>query len=226
MSSTNKFKNGDLARDFEAPDLSGHRFQMSLLNRSGVWISFYRYSSCPICNNHFDDVISRRAVLAEYGIQFIAVFESHPENFPPKYINSPFRDIIMVPDIKGALYDVYGVEKSWLGFVSPQPFIERAKAGLKGYTEGKIDGRLDRIPAHFLVLPSGKIFNAYYGRNIADNLKWRDLEPFFEELKKTNKKKDPPNELPNELSMPHLPATASATGLLDDKTIPIIRPKR
>jgi thioredoxin-dependent peroxiredoxin len=190
-----KLQRGDTAINFEAPDLLGQRFWLSELTRGGVWLAFYRYSSCPMCNMHFDDVVSRKNLLRENGVEFVAVFESYKENFPKRYLNMEIKGITMVADPAGKLYETYGVEKNWSGYLSPKPFVERAKAGVKGYMEGKIDGPLDRIPAHFLILPNGKIFTAHYGKNIADNLKWRSLEEYFQALKVSTPPPDSKNEI-------------------------------
>lgn len=180
---TRKLVRGETAPDFQTVDLPGQRFQLSHLNSRGVWLALYRYASCPMCNLHFDDVLSQKSLLIDSGVQFVAVFESERENFPTKILSKQTPNVTMVANPGREIYSLYGAEQSWLGWISPQPVIERVKAGLNGYVEGKIDGPLDRIPAHFLILPNGQIHTAYYGKNIADNLKWRDLQPYFTALK-------------------------------------------
>ncbi|MEK7356983.1 MAG: redoxin domain-containing protein [Bdellovibrionota bacterium] len=175
----NRLQRGDWAPPFKTTDIQGREVDFSSFADWGIWLAFYRYASCPMCNQHFDDVMGRQAELFENRVTFISVFESEPKNFPKNILSRSFPNLTIIADPEHSLYTLYGVERSWGKLFTPQSAIERVRAGLAGYMEGKIDGPLDRIPAHFLILPQGIIHQARYGKTAADHIKWRDLEDFY-----------------------------------------------
>lgn len=178
-----KLQRGDWAPEIETFDIRGIPVDTKSLGEYGMWIAFYRYASCPMCNQHFDDVVGQQERLITNGVMFVSIFESELANFPNNIRSRNYSNVRVVADPAKRFYDLYGVERSWGKLFTPESAIARVKAGLAGYMEKKIDGPLDRIPAHFLVLPGGIVHQARYGRSAADHVKWRDLDDFFEAVR-------------------------------------------
>lgn len=178
-----QFQRGDWAPAINTLDLRGDVVNFEAYSEWGIWVAFYRYASCPMCNQHFDDVMTQQMRLIENNVLFVAVFESEAKNFPKSLQSREFSNVKLIPNPNQSLYELYGVEKSWLKLFTPQSAIERVRAGMNGYKEETIDGPLNRIPAHFLILPGGIIHQAKYGKSAADHVKWRDLDDFFEAVR-------------------------------------------
>ncbi len=64
------------------------------------------------------------------------------------------------------------------------------KALLSGFRQGRVEGELSQVPAHFLIHEDGKIHTAYYGKNIADQISWESVFAFLEEPRREPPKKD------------------------------------
>ena len=105
-------------------------------------------------------------------LEIIAVFQS-PADIIQEYLcqqTVPFR---IIPDPKRRLYNLYRVESSWLGFIRSWSIgIDQVyEAVIKHrFLPGSIQGEFNRIPADFLIDKDNRILNAYYGKDIRDNL--------------------------------------------------------
>lgn len=142
-----------------------------------VWVVFYRYATCPLCNEHIYEVDRRYDELRSSGIEVLAIFSSPPAHFSPAENRGAPR-VPMVADPQRVLYDAYGVETSPWKALRISVFFKLMLARLRGFGRPGPKGKLGETPAHFLVLPSGKIHLAYYGRTIADQLGWWEVRKF------------------------------------------------
>ncbi|MES3036830.1 MAG: redoxin domain-containing protein [Bdellovibrionota bacterium] len=173
-----KLNAGSTIPNFATNTVNGSYFEMKLVLNKKLLISFYRYASCPMCNQHFDDCMTRQGLFVENNVIHIAIFESGKNNFPKKITDQQFKNLVIIGDGEKRLYDLYGIENSILKAFHPQAYAGRAEAFVKGYRPGFADGSLTTVPAHFLVNPGGVIHTAHYGRHISDNIKWRAMEDF------------------------------------------------
>ena len=168
---------GTPAPAFEMPAFG--RGTVSLADYAGqkVWLAFFRYASCPLCNLRVRDIMERYDALRAAGVEVLAVFQS-PEHKIAKYVgkhDSPFP-IVMDPDEQ--LYATYGVELSTTGFLNPVNLGLLARAMAKGNSVGTPDGSMTRIPADFLIDADGTITDAYYGKVIADHIPFERVDAF------------------------------------------------
>ena len=173
---------GQLAPDFSARTFRGDAVDLSQFRGKKVWLGFYRWASCPLCNLRITEILERHQEFEKAGIQTIAVFQSSPENIA-KYVGAqdPPFPIIADPDL--ALYEQYDVQTSWAAMFYPRVFMRAIRAVFKGLLRIDLwDGPLARVPADFLVDPEGLVYEAYYGQAISDHIPFEAVHKFGEDL--------------------------------------------
>ena len=168
-------KKEKLQKGQDAPNIQTHTIFEKTVNLSAItshkiWLAFYRYATCPLCEIHFDDVLTRSNQLKKWGIHFIAVFESEVENFPKRVQGVDEEGFNIIADPNKFLYDAYRIETSWPKVFHPESVVQSVKAYKKGFKNPKMDGNIATIPAHFLIAPGGKIYEAHYGRSAGHHL--------------------------------------------------------
>lgn len=169
-----KIKEKDSAPIFQVVDSKGDTINIENYKGKKVFLTFFRYASCPVCNFRMNEIIQNYEAIQLKGYEFIAVFESTNETLQQYLIENqvPFP-IIGDPDL--ILYKKYGVQKSFWRMVGSM-FDKKTRTNLK---EGKVlikgknlkrDGQMSRIPADFLIDENGVVTKAYYGTTIGDHL--------------------------------------------------------
>ncbi len=172
---------GQLAPTFQATTYDGQPIDLEAYRGKKVWLGFYRWASCPLCNMRIIEVIERYKEFEDAGIQMLAVFQSPPENIA-KHVgrkNPPFP-LIADPDL--TLYDTYGVRPSWKGMFYPRVFMRAIQATFAGQLSLKIDGPKAMVPADFLLDPEGLVWRSYYGQAISDHIPFGDVREFGKDL--------------------------------------------
>lgn len=172
---------GQIAPGFTATTWKGEPLDLDQFRGKKVWLGFYRWASCPLCNLRIKEMIERADEFEKAGIEVVAVFQSPPENIA-KYVgaqNPPFT-LVSDPDLR--LYEMYGVHPNWLGMFYPRVFLRAIRATLAGLLSIKWDGPLAMIPADFLVDPEGLVWKAYYGDAISDHIPFEDVAAFGKDL--------------------------------------------
>lgn len=181
----NRLKEGDTVRPFEAWDLDGRRVELQAHPGRHVLLSFYRYASCPLCNLRIHELSLKSGEWKAGGLDVLAVFQS-PQEKLQQYVGRQQAPFPMIPDPEQALYRLYGVGHSWLGFLKAWamrlPEIGRSVLG-KGFLPGSVEGGIHRIPADFLIRPDGRLAMAYYGHDIGDHLPLERIERYLQEAK-------------------------------------------
>jgi thioredoxin-dependent peroxiredoxin len=169
-----QLKKGDNAPTFTVIDSKGETIQLENYRGKKVFLAFFRYASCPVCNFRMNEIIQNYEAIQSKGYVFVAVFESNNETLQ-SYLTETEVPFPIVGDPELVLYKKYGVQKSFWRMVGSM-FNKKTKSNLK---EGKIlvkgknlkrDGNMSRIPADFIIDENGKIAMAYYGKNIGDHL--------------------------------------------------------
>ena len=102
----------------------------------------------------------------------VCFFESKKENFPQRFLDFRSPWIYLVADLERRFFKHFKVENSWLKFFHPQSAYVRIQAGLNGYIERNIDGKLSTVPAHFLMWDGLRVAYSYYGKSLGDHLNW------------------------------------------------------
>ncbi|HEX4924923.1 MAG TPA: redoxin domain-containing protein [Bdellovibrionales bacterium] len=171
---------GDVAPDFEASLLNGKALKLSRLRGHPVWMIFYRYANCPICNLHLTSLAFRNDILKNINLKVVAIFESPRESFPKTLAGKPYPDVAIVPDPARKLYSLYGAESSLAGMFHPKSVTGFISALFQGQKQGKLEGKFSQLPMSVLIDPDGYIDNIYRGRHAADHIPWETVDNFVE----------------------------------------------
>ncbi|MEQ1877317.1 MAG: redoxin domain-containing protein [Bdellovibrionia bacterium] len=171
---------GQVAPNFQAATLSGKSITLSDCLGSPVWLIFYRYAGCPICNLHLMALTHRDEILKNINLKVIAVFDSAKNTFPKTLAGEPYPTFPIIPDPQHKLYDLYGTSESLAGVAHPKVAVDFFKAMFKGFRQGKITGHTGQMPAHFLIDPDGVLDTIYYGRHAADHIPWTAVDSFVD----------------------------------------------
>ena len=167
-----RLSRGDMAPKLQTSDWKGRPFDLASLRGGPVFLSFYRYASCPLCNLRIHQLIAAHNSFAAKGLTMVAVFQSPAESIA-RYVGRQVPPFVMIPDPEMRFYRRFGVETSWLGFMRAwtigigRPL--RAVLG-KGFMPGMIEGNLNRIPADFLIGADGTLVDVFYGKDIGDHM--------------------------------------------------------
>lgn len=164
---------------FTLPSLDGTPWQLSSLEGKPYLLAFFRFASCPFCNLRLHQLIQRLEALPG-DFTMVAVFESsltELQRYAERH-SSPFP---ILADEGGVIHGRYGIRHSWLGVLKGMLF--RFPSLLyamfrKGYIPLSIGGRMDTMPADFLVDRYGIIQHAYYGRDEGDHLAFEQIRHF------------------------------------------------
>ena len=176
-----KISRGQVAPTFVGSTSTGEPLSLEDFRGQKVWLGFYRWSSCPLCNLRISEVITRYQEFEDAGIQLIAVFQSPAENVS-KYVGQQQPPFPIVADPEQHLYKAYGVEMSVAAGLHPRVFTRTVQAAIRGFIRLNYDPPLFRIPAHFLVDPNGVVWKAYYGETITDHIPFEHVTEFGNDL--------------------------------------------
>lgn len=172
---------GQLAPTFKVSTYEGEDLDLEALRGQKVWLGFYRFASCPLCNLRINEMIDRYPQFEKDGIQVVGVFHSPAENIA-KYVGKQGVPFPLVPDPELELYETYGVHARLGGMLYPRVFARAIRATLKGFFARRIDGPLSMVPADFLIDPEGLVWKAYYGSAVSDHIPFEDVTAFAADL--------------------------------------------
>ncbi len=169
-----RIKVNDKAPTFTAIDVNGTKIDLEKYKGKKVFLAFFRYASCPVCNFRMHDILENYDQIKARGYEIIAVYESTNETLNEflKDENVPFP---IIGDSELVLYKKYRVEKSFwrtIGSVFDKKVTSNKTKGKELFKGKKLkkDGNLTRIPADFILDENGIITTAYYGSDIGDHL--------------------------------------------------------
>ena len=174
-----KLQPGTEAPDFTAEVWSGETVRLAEHRGRPVWLAFFRYASCPLCNLRVHDINERFADLESRGLVVLAVFQSPPSSVT-EYVGRQAPPFPIICDPEESLYTLYGLENSVGAFANPANLWNFAKTARKGLLKlGRMEGTKTRIPADFLINADGVIQTAFYGRKIADHIPFDLVDAFL-----------------------------------------------
>lgn len=168
---------GQVAPEFEATTYEGEPLTLESYRGAKLWLSFYRFASCPLCNYRIHELMARYDEFASAGIRLVGVMQSSPDTIK-KYAakrNAPFP---IIADPQHALYKTYGVKSNAWALFSPRVFVTALKAMFSGIFPGVPDFPLATVPADFLIDPEGMVWSAYYGRAVSDHIPFETVKQF------------------------------------------------
>ena len=169
---------GSLAPDFTARTWKDVEVTLSAHQGRKVWLAFFRYASCPLCNLRVHEIEQRYEELVEKGLDVLAVFQSTPERVA-QYVGKQEPRLTLLCDPAEALYQQYGLGKSLLGYVSPTIVPKIAKALRMGFKPGPGDGTQTRLPGDFLIDEKGVVRDVYMAHDIAHHIPFARIDTFL-----------------------------------------------
>lgn len=177
----NILRAGDPAPDFEREAVDGTTVRLADYRGRPLLLSFFRYVTCPVCNLRVQQLAQQHQRFSE-RIDVVAVFES-PNAYIEEYVAHRGLPFPLIGDPDGTLYRAWGVRRSWLGTVVGAlrlPTVLRAGRA-KDYAFEWSGGRINRVPADFLIGADGRVAEAHYGRELYDHMPFTRIERFVEE---------------------------------------------
>lgn len=165
-------KKNEQAPAFTVKDVFGNTVKVPDADGAKIFINFHRNVGCPVCNLRFHEIEQEAEYFRSHGVKVMAVYESDAANIL-QYLDGGVVNTIMLGDPSLALYQRYGVERSWgKTFMSMfNGIFSKMKAGNRLFkNKMKQDGHLNRLPASFLIDEKGKIVLAHYARYVGDEM--------------------------------------------------------
>lgn len=172
---------GQLAPDFTASQLDGSVVRLRDFAGKHVWLAFFRWAQCPLCNFRIHELLSLwSSRFADQSVVMLGVFQS-PAAKLEGLVERHSPPFISIPDPEMTLFEQYHLGTSMKGLLGKD--VRRALAGAR--KEGipvltSWDGPPFRTPADFLIDPMGVIRVAYYGENIADHIPFDQVSEYLE----------------------------------------------
>ena len=167
----NQLVSGSVAPDFSLPAIDGSTFNMAEMKGKRVILTFFRFSSCPLCNMRIRRIIQRWDEFSEDTVM-VAVFDAKIGELQKRMRkhNAPF---LVVADETYEHFQNNGVKKSFFKFLwgamrSPLTLLQ---ATLRGYVPLTLSiSKLSTIPVDILIDEKGTVVEAHYCKDTADHL--------------------------------------------------------
>ena len=170
---------GTPAPAFRGTTWDGQPVALSDYQGKKLWLAFFRYASCPLCNVRVRAIYRRVEELRAAGVAVVAVFQSPGEKVREYVLEGDEPPMPIIADPEMVLYEQYALERSVLGFLAPRnigSFFESRKLDVGGLSP---DGPLDRIPGDFLIGPDGTLVDVFYGSAISDHIPFERVDTFM-----------------------------------------------
>ena len=166
-----QLSSGDEAPQFTLPAIDGSTFNMADMKGKRVILTFFRFSTCPLCNMRIRRIIQRWNEFSKDAVM-VAVFDAKVGELQKrmKKHDAPF---VVVADETYEQFNKNGVKKSFFKFMwgalrSPLTLLQ---ATLRGYVPLTLPiSKLSTIPVDILIDEEGKVVEAHYCKDTADHL--------------------------------------------------------
>ena len=162
---------GDTAPQFTLPAIDGSTFNMADMKGKRVILTFFRFSTCPLCNMRIRRIVQRWNEFSKDAVM-VAVFDAKVGDLQKrmKKHDAPF---VVVADETYEQFNKNSVKKSFFKFMwgamrSPLTLLQ---ATLRGYVPLTLSiSKLSTIPVDILIDEDGKVVEAHYCKDTADHL--------------------------------------------------------
>ena len=162
---------GDTAPQFTLPAIDGSTFNMADMKGKRVILTFFRFSTCPLCNMRIRRIIQRWNEFSKDAVM-VAVFDAKVGELQKrmKKHDAPF---VVVADETYEQFNKNGVKKSFFKFMwgalrSPLTLLQ---ATLRGYVPLTLSiSKLSTIPVDILIDEEGNVVEAHYCKDTADHI--------------------------------------------------------
>ena len=166
-----QLSSGDEAPQFTLPAIDGSTFNMADMKGKRVILTFFRFSTCPLCNMRIRRIVQRWNEFSKDAVM-VAVFDAKVGELQKrmKKHDAPF---VVVADETYEQFNKNGVKKSFFKFMwgamrSPLTLLQ---ATLRGYVPLTLSiSKLSTIPVDILIDEDGKVVEAHYCKDTADHL--------------------------------------------------------
>lgn len=174
---------GDQAPPLSLPSLDGGQVSLESLRGKPVWLGFYRYAACPLCNLRIHEMTQRYGGRHGKDLHILAVFQS-PLAKMRKYVARHEAPFPLLSDPEERMYATYGLGASVLGFVKaggPAGAMRLAKAASKGFValNPDPDGTVPRLPGDFLLDANGVIQDVFMAKEISEHIPFERVDAFL-----------------------------------------------
>jgi peroxiredoxin len=162
---------GDAAPEITLPAIDGSTFDMFNMRGKKVILTFFRFSSCPLCNMRIRRITQRWNEFSNDTVM-VGVFDAGVGELQKrmKKHEVPFT---IVADEHYDHFEKNGVKKSFGKFMwgaAKSPFT-LLQATLRGYVPLTLSiSKLSTIPADILIDEHGKVVEAHYCKDTADHM--------------------------------------------------------
>jgi len=166
-----QLSSGDKVPQFTLPAIDGSTFNMADVKGKRVILTFFRFSTCPLCNMRIRRIVQRWNEFSKDAVM-VAVFDAKVGELQKrmKKHDAPF---VVVADETYEQFNKNGVKKSFFKFMwgalrSPLTLLQ---ATLRGYVPLTMSiSKLSTIPVDILIDEEGKVVEAHYCKDTADHL--------------------------------------------------------
>ena len=165
---------GIAAKDFSAITHDGKEINLKDFKGQTIWLAFFRYASCPLCNLYINQVIRRFDEIKAREIVFLPVFQSTVHEVQ-KYAGKDDVPFSIICDPNEELYKLYEVGSSVGGFFSLSVMTKGLKAMSQGHLPGKMTGDIARLPSDFVINNDFEIIYRFDGKDIGDHSAIEDI---------------------------------------------------
>lgn len=171
---------GDIAPDFSLPSIDGSTVTLSQLRGRPVWLGFYRYAACPLCNLRIHELVKRYGHLPGDALAVLGVFQS-PVGKMHDYLDKHAAPFPLLSDPQERVYELYGLTTSALGFVKPSVLPKLATAAAQGYASLYLDpdGSMARLPGDYLIGRDGRVVDVFMASDISEHIPFERVDAFL-----------------------------------------------
>lgn len=162
---------GDNAPPILLPAIDGTTFDLASVRGKKVILTFFRFSTCPLCNMRIRKIKQRWSEFAKDTVM-VGVFDANIADLSKrmKKHDVPFT---IVADEDYTFFQSNGVSKSFGKFMlgaakSPLTLLQ---ATLRGYVPLTMSlSKLSTIPVDVLIDENGTVVEAHYCKDTADHM--------------------------------------------------------
>ena len=170
---------GDIAPSLVLPAVDGTTFDLESFLGKKVILTFYRFSTCPLCNMRIRKIKRRWSEFSTDTVM-VGVFDAGIEDLRKrmKKHDAPFT---IVADESYASFEANGVTKSLGKFIlgAAKSPITLLQATLRGYIPLTMSiAKLSTIPVDILIDENGRVVDAHYCKDTADHMSLEKMIAF------------------------------------------------
>ncbi len=165
-----RLKKGDVAPHFQLPSIEDKDVSLQDFTGKKVLLILNRWANCPFCSLTLTKIVNRTAQFESLGIETVMVFPSTASKIKQSLPDLDIGKIQFLSDEVLDSYKRYGTEATLKGEIKTLTDIPTLMQALRKIRPASLlfDGKLNQLPASFLINPLGKIDATVYGETFTD----------------------------------------------------------